>query len=131
MEAEGHSGLAAGASTCPARGRRERDAQPEACQRCSSGRSLSRSVLNPLRDLPGRVRVDGSARCDVRATRRQWGSGLVLPHHLPEERDCETFRVAGSPVRSGRGVARWSLPRLAAGFDRQGRRRLGRRNSGC
>eukprot|EP00873_Tetraselmis_striata_P037682 jgi/Tetstr1/457946/TSEL_044460.t2 len=83
MEAEGHSGLAAGASTCPARGRRERDAQPEACQRCSSGRSLSRSVLNPLRDLPGRVRVDGSARCDVRATRRQWGSGLVLPHHLP------------------------------------------------
>eukprot|EP00873_Tetraselmis_striata_P025129 jgi/Tetstr1/445393/TSEL_033178.t1 len=66
-----------------ARGRRERDAQPEACQRCSSGRSLSRSVLNPLRDLPGRVRVDGSARCDVRATRRQWGSGLVLPHHLP------------------------------------------------
>eukprot|EP00873_Tetraselmis_striata_P038264 jgi/Tetstr1/458528/TSEL_044933.t1 len=85
---------------CPARGRRERDAQPEACQRCSSGRSLSRSVLNPLPDLP-------------------------------EERDCETFRVAGSPVRSGRGVARWNLPRLAAGFDRQGRRRLGRRNGGC
>eukprot|EP00873_Tetraselmis_striata_P038266 jgi/Tetstr1/458530/TSEL_044933.t2 len=41
------------------------------------------------------------------------GSGLVLPHHLPEERDCETFRVAGSPVRSGRGVARWNLPRRA------------------
>eukprot|EP00873_Tetraselmis_striata_P022982 jgi/Tetstr1/443246/TSEL_031281.t1 len=53
-----------------ARGRRERDAQPEACQRCSSGRSLSRSVLNPLPDLP-------------------------------EERDCETLRVAGSPVRCG------------------------------
>eukprot|EP00873_Tetraselmis_striata_P038396 jgi/Tetstr1/458660/TSEL_045052.t1 len=54
----------------------------EARQRCSSGRSLSRSVLNPLPDLP-------------------------------EERDCETFRVAASPVRSGRGVARWNLPRRA------------------
>eukprot|EP00873_Tetraselmis_striata_P038395 jgi/Tetstr1/458659/TSEL_045052.t3 len=68
----------------------------EARQRCSSGRSLSRSVLNPLPDLPG-----------------AGGSGLVLPHHLPEERDCETFRVAASPVRSGRGVARWNLPRRA------------------
>eukprot|EP00873_Tetraselmis_striata_P003256 jgi/Tetstr1/423520/TSEL_014195.t1 len=71
--------------------------------------SNTRTVRVPWRR--GRVRVDGSARCDVRATRRQWGSGLVLPHHLPEERDCETFRVAGSPVRSGRGVARWSLQR--------------------
>eukprot|EP00873_Tetraselmis_striata_P025130 jgi/Tetstr1/445394/TSEL_033178.t3 len=60
-----------------ARGRRERDAQPEACQRCSSGRSLSRSVLNPLRDLPGAGLRDVSC-CWVTCKERQRRRAMEL-----------------------------------------------------